>query len=420
MIPALLAVLLAAWALIQDAVPRRASLLIASLTLALGAASLTAATGALTLATSMVLPGDLPGPGFLQVVAGLALLAAVMAVVSAPHVVTVAWAGVVVWVTWPLAQAGGLIRTVGVAALVAAVAVFGWLALVRARPGRVFISLDRAVLDRGDRITWSPADDWRPTPWLLVAAASSAVALLIPHLATVLGGAVVAVVAAFMASRQAGRPAWGLLPSVVLLVLVLLWSLRLSGPLGGWIPGLIDGPFSPRAAQLLAALVALATLPVAGLWPVHGLAVAVLLAPVVVAVSGGFAVLLIPDGLQWWQPILAPLAVLAMAHAVARRLPGQLLVAAGVFGLWTGTRAGGIGGAALLMSAWVLVVAPTTWIARLPVPRVLVRLAWLVPVAGAVGVLQGGLRTEVAYTLVAALTAATAIRVMLAGEAGAG
>jgi hypothetical protein len=152
----------------------------------------------------------------------------------------------------------------------------------------------------------------------------------------------------------------------------------------------------------------------AGLWPLHGITVPMLLAPVVAAVAGTFAVLLIPDGIQWWQPILAPLTVVAMAHAVARRLPAQLLVATGVFGLWTGTRVGGLGGALLLLSAWAVVVAPVTWIARLPVPAVILRLLWLVPVVGALWVLQGALTTEVVYAVAATMTAAAAIQIMVA------
>ncbi|MFN2315533.1 MAG: hypothetical protein ABR551_09240 [Gemmatimonadales bacterium] len=408
----ILAVLLAAWALVRRDAARRATLLIASLILGLAAASLAAAAGNSMTASLAQMPGSAPGVEFLQVAAGLTLLAMVMAVAAAPHLVTIGWAGLVGWVAWPLAQAGGLIRPAGIAALVAALGIFGWLALRRIRPGRVFVGLDQALLDRRNVVAWRPTNDWIPTAWPLVAAVASLLALTIPHLAMVLGGAVVATTATFIASRKAGRPAWALLLSVPLLVVVLLWTLHLSGPLGGWIPGLIDGPFSPRAAQALALLTSLALLPIAGLWPLHGVTVPVLLAPLLVAVGGTFAVLLIPDGIQWWQPVLAPLAVLAMAHAVARRSPAQLLVAAGVFGLWTGTRPGGFGGALLLVSAWMLVVVPGTWLGRLPVPGVIPRTLGLVPVVGTVAVLHGGLVTEVAYTVAATLVAAAGIQIM--------
>lgn len=408
-----MAVLLAAWALIQADAGRRATLLVAGLTLGLAAASLAAASGTPVPATLARLPGSTPGVEFLQVIAGLILLAMVAAFAAAPHLVTGGWAGLVGWVAWPLVQAAGLVRPTGVAALVAAVVIFGWLATRRIRPGRLFVALDQVLLDRRKRGAWRPTPDWLPTSWPLVAAAATTLALLVPHLATVLGGGLVAVIAAFMASRQAGRAAWGLLPAALLLILILLWSLHLVGPLGGWIPTLVDGPFSPRAAQALALLTSLALLPIAGLWPLHGVTVPVLLAPLLIALGGTFAVLLIPDGVQWWQPVLAPVAVLGMAHAVARRLPAQLLVAAGVFGLWTGTRVGGLGGALLLVSAWMLVVVPVTWMARLPVPGVVVRLAWLVPGAGAIAVLHGGLMTEVAYTVAATLVAAAGIQIMV-------
>lgn len=410
----ILAVLLAAWALLQADAGRRATLLIAGLTLGLAAASLAAASGSSAPATLARLPGSPPNVAFLEVIAGLVLLAIVAAVASAPHLVTVGWAGLAGWVAWPLVPAVGLVRPTGVAALVATVVIFGGLALRRLRPGRLLVALDQVLLDRRGQVAWRPATDWIPTAWPLVAAVASLLALTIPHVAMVLGGAIVATCATVIAARHAGRPAWALLVSVPLLLVVVLWTLHLSGPLGGWIPTLVDGPFSPRAAQVLALLTALALLPIAGLWPLHGVTVPVLLAPLLIAVGGTFAVLLIPDGIQWWQPVFAPVAVLAMAHAVARRLPAQLLVAAGVFGLWTGTRVGGLGGALLLVSAWMLVVVPVTWMARLPVPGVVMRLVWLVPMVGAILVLHGGLVTEVAYTVAATLVAATGIQLRTA------
>lgn len=404
--------LLAAWGLAQGDARRRALLLVAALLLGLAAASVAASLGDSRPESVAGRAWDAGGLVFLQIVAGIALLAMVTALVAAPHAVTLALVALAGWLSWPLVQLGGIVRPIGVTAVVAAAATFGWILLVRARPGRLFLALDRGLLDPHGVAAWRPARTWVPTAWPMVAATAAVVALLIPHLTTVLGGALVAVIAAFTASRLGGRPAWGLLPAAPLLFLILLWSLHLSGPLGGWIPNLIDGPFSPRAARLLAAMTALVLVPLAGLWPLHGVAVPVLLAPVVVAVGGLFAVPLIPDGIQWWQPILAPLAVVAMAHALARRLPAQVLMAAGVFGLWTGTLAGALGGAVLVMSAWALVMVPVSWAARLPVGPVAARLLWVPAVAGAIALLHGAITTEVTYTLAAVIIAAAALIIL--------
>jgi hypothetical protein len=403
---------LAAWGLVQGDSRRRARLLVAALLLGLAAASVAASLGDSRPESFAGSAWDAGGLVFLQIVAGIVLLAMVTALAAVPHAVTLAIVALAGWLSWPLVQLGGIVRPVGFAAAMAAAAAFGWILVVRARPGRLFLALDRGVLDPHQGAAWRPPREWVPTAWPMVAATAAVVALLIPHLTTVLGGALVAVIATFTTSRQGGRPAWGLLPAAALLFLILLWSRHLSGPLGGWIPGLIDGPFSPRAAQLLAAMAAMALVPLAGLWPLHGVSVPVLLAPVVVAVGGVFAALLIPDGIQWWQPILAPLAVVAMAHAIARRLPAQFLMAAGVFGLWTGTLAGAFGGAVLVMSAWALVMVPGSWAARLPVTPVGARLLWLPSVAGAIALLQGAITTEVTYTLAAVLIAAAGMVIL--------
>ncbi len=404
--------MLAAWGLVQGDARRRALLLVAALLLGLAAASVAASLGDSRPESIAGTAWDAGGLVFLQVVAGIALLAMVTALAAAPHAVTLVIVALAGWVSWPLVQLGGIIRPVGFAAVLVAAGAFGWILVNRARPGRLFQALDRGVLDPHDVAAWRPPPDWVPTARPLVAVAAALVALLIPHLATVLGGSLVAVIAVFTASRHGGRPAWGLLPAIPLLFVILLWSLHLSGPLGGWIPNLIDGPFSPRAALLLGAMAAAALVQLAGLWPLHGISVPVLLAPVVVAVGGIFAALLIPDGIQWWQPVLAPLAVVAMAHALARRLPAQFLMAAGVFGLWTGSRAGALGGAVLVMSAWALVMVRVSWAARLPVTPVAARLLWLPTIAGAIALLHGALTTEVTYTVAAVILGAAALIIL--------
>lgn len=405
----LAAMLLAAWGVVQPVARRRPRLLVAALLLGLAAAAIVAALGNSRPASFVGTGWDTGGIVFLQIVAGVVLLAAGLALVAVPHAVTLVLAALVGWCIWPALELGGVLRPAGAAAALLAVGALGWVVVIRLRPGRVFLALDRWLLDRRGAAIWRPAPGWEPTAWPMVAAAAGVTTLAVPHLATVFGGALAAVVAGYLAARRGSLPAWGILLALPPLFLMLIWTMHLSGPLGGWIPGLIDGPFSPRAARWLALLAAVAAVPIAGLWPLHGVTRPVLLAPLTIAIGGVFAVSLVPDGVRWWQPALAPLALAGMAHAVARRLPGPLLVAAGIFGLWTGTPDGALGGAILLASAWAMVVLPTTWIGRVPVAPVVVRLLWLVPAVGALVLLRGAMTTEVVYTFVAIAVTAVGI-----------
>lgn len=405
---ALAALVVAAWGCWQQKPVARRGLLVAALTLGLGAATLALQFGAARPALIVGAFGNQAMWATLHAVAGLVLVAVIVAIVTAPTLITLAVAGLVVWIAWPLASLPMPFRSIGAAAAWAAVGLLGGAVMFRLRPGRALVALDR-LLDPSRRATWRPSTDWVPTSWLLVAAAGGLLALAIPHLVTVLGGALLAALAGALGWRKARRPAWGLLPALLALPLMLLWTLHLSGPLGGWIPTLVDGPFSPRAAQNLALLSLWAVVPIAGIWPLHGITIPVLLAPVAIAVGGTFATLLVPDGVQWWQPLAAPLALAAMAHAVAHRRPEPLLIAAGLFGLWTGEAVGAVGGGLLILSAWSLTIFPSTWLGRLPVPGSVRKLAGVFPAAGVLLVLQAGIGTEVAWSLAGAAIGAYAI-----------
>jgi len=397
----------------------RARLLLGALLIGLASASLVFVIGADYLSPSINVGVGGDGVVFLQVVAGFVLLGVGLgwtAGVWLPMLAVTIAAGLSVRILFGFT---GWLRPIGIAAAVLALAVLGWLLIAWLRPGRLLIALDRGLLDSHQRSAWRPSAGWMPTGPILATAAAAVLALVIPHLWTVLGGATVALLAGWVATRRAHRSAWILLPGALLIALGLLWSVRLSGPLGGWIPTLIDGPFSPRAAQALALLIGLAAAVVAGIWPLHRLSVPILLAPVAVAVSGTFAVLLIPDGVQWWQPIFAPLALIGMAHAIAVRRSDQLLVAMGMYGLWTGTRLGALGGALLIGAGWVGAVAPSTWMARLPVSPLVARLALLVPAAGAMLVQRGGIATETGYAVLFTAVVAVAITVFVGPPAAA-
>lgn len=409
---ALAALVMAAWGTLQRLPRARAGLLVAGLALGVAAAILAASLGSSRPALIAGAAGNPATLGALHAVAGLVLVALVSALLLAPSLPTAGVAGHTLWIAWPLATLPLAQRSIGMAAAWAALGLLGGAAVSRWRPGRALVALDR-LLDPARRAAWRPSPAWVPTAWMVAAVAGGAVALAVPHLVTVLGGALLASLAAAVGGRKANLPVWGLLPSLIALPLILLWTLHLSGPLGGWIPTLVDGPFSPRAAQHLALLSLGAVIPLAGLWPLHGITLPVLLAPVAIAVGGTFATLLVPDGVRWWQPLAAPLALAAMAHAVAHRRPEPLLIAAGLFGLWTGEAAGALGGGLLILAGWILAVAPSTWLGRLPVPAPARRFAAILPATGALLVLHAGMRTEVAWSLAGAAIGAYAMSTWL-------
>lgn len=392
----------------------RSRILLGALSVGFAATSLTAVGFPAVIARPDAI--GLDGLRFLQVAAGILLLGfgAAWSAGWSPSLILLT---VVAAVTaWSLFAVTGWLQPVGFAAGLLAAVVFGWLLVLRLRPGRLLVAIDRGLLDPGERSAWRPDPAWVPTAPVVAAGGATLIGLLIPHLWTVLGGVVVAVVTVFVALRQSRRRAWPLLGVATVVALTLLWMVRLSGPLGGWIPDLIDGPFSPRAAQVLAVMVGLAGAGLAGAWPLHGLMVPVLLAPMAVAVGGVVGGVLVPDGVQWLQPILAPIALVGMLHAIAWRRLDQWLIVAGMYGIWTGTREGAVGGAMLIGTGWLRATLPATWLGRLPIPAAAACVAMLAPAGGILGILRGGLGTETVYAALATLVTGVAILVF-AGEA---
>lgn len=407
MILPLAALALAALAARRGEPARRAGLVIAALLVGLAGAQLSLAYPDLGLATPLAVDAD--GRTFLQVTAGLLLLALALAWWAAPGLPVLAVTVAVVIAALPLGAATGVLRPVAYAAALLAVGALGGAAIGWLRPGRLLLALDRALLDPSRRAEWRPDGTWRPAPRLVAAVTGATLALFVPHLATVLGGAMLAAWAALAGRPGPGRRPWPLGLVILALGLALLWATRLSGPLGGWIPSLVDGPFSPRAAILLAALVSAAVGLLVGSWPFHGLVPPLLLAPVAVAVGFWFGILLVPDGVAWWHPVLAPLALFGMAWAASWRRIDALLIAAGVFGLWTGQVRGGLGGAVLVLAGWTLAVGRGTRFARLPSFDGLQSVAAAGLAAGGYLVLQGALRADTGYGVLWLLIAAAGL-----------
>lgn len=414
-----IAVALAALGVLQGSEVSQRRLLLGALLVGLASASLILVSGTDHLSPSVSVAFDANGVIFLQVVGGLLLLGVGLGWAAGAWLPMLALTIVTVFSTRVLFGFAGWLRPVGVAAAVTAVAAIGWVITSSLRPGRLLVALDLGLLDRQGRSGWRPPTGWTPTAPVLAAGAAAVIALAVPHLWSVLGGTTVAVVAAWLATRRAGRPAWMLVPAALLVGLTLLWTTRLSGPLGGWIPTLIDGPFSPRAAQVLALMVAAAGSVLAAVWPWHGVSVPILLAPLAAGALGAVGTLLVPDGVQWWQPIFAPLALVGMGHGVAWRRMDQVLVAAGMYGCWTGTRTGTLGGMMLVATGWILAVAPSTWIGKLPVAPLVARLLWLFPGGGVLLVQRAGIATETGYAILFSAVVAASIGVFTRpGEVG--
>lgn len=350
--------------------------------------------------------------GFLGLVSGIMVTGAVLVVLGVRS--GVGWVGgaMILVVGYPVLNAAGWLETVG---FTVGFVVFGLLvtgSMRWLRPGRLVLLFDR-ILDPEGRAGATQSRDWTHTPGGLLAITGTLLAVTVPHLLTVLGGTVAAAIGGGWLPDLSGRRRWLLLGCALPLILALVWSLRLAGPLGGWIPNLVDGPFSPRAAILLAFLGVPAIFALAGLWPLHGGTIPVLLTPSAWALGGGWAGALVPDGLEYWQPLTFPVTLVGMVHALASRRFGVFTAAAGILGVWAADSRGLWGGGILIGYSWFLTVASVTWLGRPPWPPMLIRLLGIFPVVGAALLIPAVLKAEVVYGLVGIAIAAGAIAIFL-------
>jgi hypothetical protein len=239
------------------------------------------------------------------------------------------------------------------------------------------------------------------------------VAILVPELPAMLGGAVVCAVAAELAvrSRAVRRLPWLVLAPVTL-VPVWWFIAKVAGPSGLSLAALADGPLSPAAQTLLIPPLVVGALAIAGVWPLHRLSpVGTLLAPVggVLLVRLGNGAL--PDGVLHWRPALAALAALGIWWSAVRGRRAELLGSAALLGVASG-------GVAAVIAAGGLFIASALdpWLEERGSEQranaafaPLRRFGW-VPVAacGAV-VLDGALGAEVTLAALAACGAVLAI-----------
>jgi hypothetical protein len=121
---------------------------------------------------------------------------------------------------------------------------------------------------------------------------------------------------------------------------VATWLLAtIIGPLPATYSALGDGPVGDPAARLLMLLLAVPASVYLFDWR---------LLPAGAALVGRVGAELLPAGIVLWQGIAMPLALLGAFVAVRRRRADWLAIAAGAFGLWSGSLLGRIGGGLVL------------------------------------------------------------------------
>ncbi len=232
------------------------------------------------------------------------------------------------------------------------------------------------------------------------------VAILVPELHAMLGGAIVCAVAAELAvrSRAVRRIPW-LALAVGALVPVWWFIATVAGPSGLSLAALADGPLSPAAQTLLIPPLAVGALAIAGVWPLHRLSpVGTLLAPVGGALLVRLADGVLPDGVLHWRPALAALAALGIWWSAVRGRRAELLGSAALLGVASGGTAAPLAAGGLFIASALVPSIEVRGIERRANAALapLHRLAWVAAAACGAVVLGGALGTEVTLATLAA------------------
>ncbi len=316
---------------------------------------------------------------------------------------------------WPVMPAVGVLTTIVVAGGLG----LGWLAAVGAfrllRVAPALNWIDRQFAPRSPPLVKEYG--WIDRIWLAVAVVAALAALRASEVRLVFGAILTLGVAGHALARRRGAIGW--FPGLPILLLPLAPALTLIDAIASPGPltfGALRGaPFSPPAEVALAALLAIPAWAFAGLWPFHLIVPGPLLAPIAGVVLGRVGVGLVPDGVVHWQPLLAALSAVAISHAAATRRHAGVLAALGMLGLSSvlpvATRGGdwllacACGGVVLARSRYLIPATLRPW----------GRLLWLIPAWAGLSVLDGGLRTEVFFTVVAVAAVAAGIWLSLTG-----
>jgi hypothetical protein len=341
------------------------------------------------------LPGD-----FVAVAAALLLLAVALG----------AWS---VRAAWPIPVTDAT-RLLGVGALAAGTIVVGWtgwslLLVARVRPLLLALPAVAAI----GALPWL-AGRWsrlRPAaemPLRRRHRLTQVAALLLigaaPHVALVFLGASVA--------AWLGAPARWRLPrtaGVGLLLALAYWLMAtIAGPMGLMLSGVESLPFSPAAERLLAPIVLAAGWMVAGLWPLHRSPGGVLAAAAGVGLVARVALVAFPSGIEHWRALAMPVVVLGLWQAALGARWPALAVGFAWIDLLGPAGVDHAGAAALLAGGLGLELLGRR--EGRPSPGWLVAAAVSAVAVGTGGLLavEGGLGTEVVYTVLAVAAAVAA------------
>ena len=228
-------------------------------------------------------------------------------------------------------------------------------------------------------------------------------AMFAPHLSIVFLGALVASWSLWRINSARSR--LPVLPALltVLLVLIYFFLSTIGGPEGLSIAKLEALPVSPAAETLVAGVLLVASWLMSGLWPLHRWSAAALHAPLGIVILVRVGLVVAPTGLEHWRPIAAPVAMLALWHAAARRWGTGLTVGAAWLALVSvAPPPDGIVAAAWLLPAGLALEIlgddvdgrPRQWARRIT----LITAGW-----GGFLALESALHGEVVYTVLAAL-----------------
>ena len=203
-------------------------------------------------------------------------------------------------------------------------------------------------------------------------------ALLSPHVLLALGLAFAAGGIRLVA-RDASRLERAVLAAGLAGLGIATWLMAtIIGPLPATYAALRDGPIGDPAARMLVLFLAA---------PITAFLFDWRLNPAAIALLGRVGAELLPAGVTLWQGIAMPLALTLAVVARRRRSLDLFAIAAGAFGLWSGTLVGRIGAAAVL-------------VARMVGPGDLARILGF---AGLAAVILGSWRVQFVYTVLLAL-----------------